>query len=1216
MINSTNTRSPHEKQLDALIAQYYEAVEQGHSVDQAGFLRQHPEFAAELREYLQDAGRLQATLDKHSANLSATIGTVLLKIRDYHLLSQIGAGGMGTVYLAMHLRLEKTVALKILKADRKRDSTSIARFEREMKSVGKLEHPHIVRALDAGDEGGTYFLVMEFLEGCDLGRLIKTKGRLQVPLACELIHQAALGLQHAHDHNLVHRDVKPSNLMLSTAGQVKVLDLGLAQLQVKTDESDEMTRAGEIVGTWRYMAPEQVLAGRQVDARSDIFSLGVTLYNLLVGELPLRFGQSATQLPPIATLRPDVPPDLQTLLGKMLAPNPSDRIQKMSEVAGALQVYESQGAYYIAAIKSFLNQPHPLSSNAGDATQSHASMASETKAIPPLFQFPAPLKNARTATLPTTSVPIPSRWRWRNMTTVTAAVVMTTVSATLAILALVMFGDQPPGQPPPVDPPGTIVPPVTMGTVILAVDDPNLDLPGIFAIRKGDNPEKFALTRGDNSLLPGEYFLIPGHPDSLIEPEQISVQVGKAKTIKVKSLPHVPWHLPRLPEVAGAYLEGRGTIWEEGMPLSPVGTPVGMPYKLTLTMGPPGIFVDEELGVKVAGNWLEVEVIQGKQRDYTETGRLLVDTGEYRRTNKLKVMEGSLTATSSDIVKRLEYLHLPQKNPPDRLAVKFLSKKDAIQDRAKELKIELPKLRISVQDVLAMLFDADFVCSSKMAPTVRSELATNSKRQGVWELVPNGPNGDLYCWVVKSEVADQKDQKNLDEKGNAVNLKTKYSYYRHEAVPFSMVKIEASKPGKFEANFTHTNYGTAGLTPPTPTPAELQACLALKPDLGKFDKSSLPLAKGAYVKYHVTITRHSKKQQFEVSLRMEDAVREESRNRLLEIDVYSTTPEMKFREQALLEIDLRDNSGVLTVKSGFLLNQDEVFEFEPGGDREVIDLGLMKLGKKPMSSLLTVHDVLALMFDAKLDASREIGGLRTGLAVFFKEPEFTFSDIGEVWEKKLTKEELESLVGKALAGAKGEHLLYRFTRSRDLPFDFKMLTFDIPSKFTLVCKLADSTTANIAAPRLLSKTEEELKDTAKETKSKIAAAEKDKNYREWRNEKEGSRMWAEFRGELPDGTVLLLGKQVSSKDMVAPVEISVPKQYLRREDQDWIDKGREWNAPGVQGFPRPAVYKRKTKHSVYLQDPVTKRELPPVAYRELSQQDQEWIDYLEKRKTN
>ena len=174
----------------------------------------------------------------------------LEEIGPYRVLAKLGAGGMGTVYKALHTELEKVVALKVLPTDRMQDQSSVARFKREIKAAGKLDDPNIVRATDAGQVGNTHFLVMEYVDGLDLSNLVSRVGPLPVADACELMRQAAVGLTHAHEHGLVHRDIKPSNLMLTRGGQVKVLDLGLALLaEHHSNAGGELTGSGQMMGT-------------------------------------------------------------------------------------------------------------------------------------------------------------------------------------------------------------------------------------------------------------------------------------------------------------------------------------------------------------------------------------------------------------------------------------------------------------------------------------------------------------------------------------------------------------------------------------------------------------------------------------------------------------------------------------------------------------------------------------------------------------------------------------------------------------------------------------------------------------------------------------------------------------------------------------------------------------------------------------------------------
>ena len=261
-------------------------------------------------------------------------------------MERLGRGGMGTVYKALHTNLKRIVAVKVLPAKRLAHPRAVALFQREMEAVGKFDHPNIVRAHDAGEANGQHYLVMELVDGINLSRLVRTCGPLPVAVACDLIQQAAIGLQHAHEHGLVHRDVKPSNLMVTPDGTVKVLDLGLARLLVDALESDAQGQP-LILGSLEYMAPEQGLDPRNVEHRADIYSLGCTLYCLLAGKPPFLDSGNDTLAAKIRThaealatpinhLRPDVPEVVASLLSSMMAKRPGDRPANMSMVAAAL----------------------------------------------------------------------------------------------------------------------------------------------------------------------------------------------------------------------------------------------------------------------------------------------------------------------------------------------------------------------------------------------------------------------------------------------------------------------------------------------------------------------------------------------------------------------------------------------------------------------------------------------------------------------------------------------------------------------------------------------------------------------------------------------------------------------------------------------------------------------------------------------------------------
>jgi hypothetical protein len=286
----------------------------------------------------------------------------LRALGDYRILRRLGEGGMGAVFLAFHEHDQQQVAIKVLSSQLAQNQGTLDRFYREAKSGALLNHPHIVRNHSVGQDRATglHYLVLEFIDGGNAHQLLERLGRLPVGDAVHVVLDIARALEHAHSRSIVHRDIKPGNILVTKSGLAKLSDLGLAK---RTDEASHLTLTRQGFGTPYYMPYEQAMNARRADARSDIYALGATLYHLVTGDVPFP-GANALEIVdkkglgeflPASLHNPAASPELDRILSKMMARDPQDRYQTASEL-----IVELERSGLAAAVPSFVEETDVL----------------------------------------------------------------------------------------------------------------------------------------------------------------------------------------------------------------------------------------------------------------------------------------------------------------------------------------------------------------------------------------------------------------------------------------------------------------------------------------------------------------------------------------------------------------------------------------------------------------------------------------------------------------------------------------------------------------------------------------------------------------------------------------------------------------------------------------------------------------------------------------
>jgi serine/threonine protein kinase len=337
----------------------------------------------------------------------------------YKLLDHLGTGGMSSVYLAEHVVMRRKAAIKVLPKRRLSDSSYLQRFHLEAQATARLEHPKIVRAYDINNEGDNHYIVMEYVRGRDLHTMIKEDGPLPYAQAAKYIAQAANALQHAHENGLIHRDVKPGNLLIDDGGIVKILDLGLALFS--DDDRASLTIA--------YLAPEQAVNSHEVDARVDVYGLGCSLYYALTGHAPFpdgslaqRIAKHQSQMPAdIRIDRPDCPQELVEICVKMMNKKPEDRFATCREVGQRLTAWAHSYQYTVGEVAGSVH--HPVAADAVAGTS-----ASNLPPIPPALPPMSPDSNVDLLPTPVRDVDARKQDQSGQVTTINRSAMEDTVS--------------------------------------------------------------------------------------------------------------------------------------------------------------------------------------------------------------------------------------------------------------------------------------------------------------------------------------------------------------------------------------------------------------------------------------------------------------------------------------------------------------------------------------------------------------------------------------------------------------------------------------------------------------------------------------------------------------------------------------------------------------------------------------------------------------------
>ena len=1113
-------------------------------------------------------------------------------IRDYRILECIGQGGMGRVYRALHVKLNQQRAVKILKSDRMGAPEAISRFAREMKLLAQLEHRHIVRAFDAGEHDGLPYFVMEFISGINLNQLVRRLGPLPVTAACSIVRLAASALQYAHEQKVIHRDIKPSNLMITAEGDVKLLDLGLAQiLEMEGDEA--VSRADQVLGTLAYMSPEQLSGRRQVTPQSDIFSLGLTLHELLTGQRPFERPGKPPLLSDIRSVRPDVDENLDALVRDMTALIPSERPLSMTDVESRLNSI-SPAENLVGLVAEYYRwdkrtRPESNSEFAKADTQVGVARSSDSQRVS------TPLGPLGVAS-PTTAPQFLGLWiNHRIAAWLTGLVLVGTVVATgwLAAMEKIVFW--------PKSNTASVVD-TTKGRIVVVADGKvGKQLLAERKIRvRGVKGDRHDVIEGESDLPVGKYRIVYDGPDELQQDEdEFDVYATETTRLNLNPVLNKLFQYPEIPHQAGPNATYHGTLWRSGWKESDQPLPFNIYLEVITLVTKPNFPMTK---------WLKIEVTSKGEEDYCETAFLHIDSKKWEAERFLDIREGWIVANSLAIEKHLNELKFDRGKNAEFI-VRFDRKHDLIGETAG---IPLPKQRLSIQDVCSLFFGQEMPSAGGEINSVRASLPSIGNRKASLEFVPDGRGGPVLCYVVSNR--DQADDKSKPGFMMARRKSDKFN-------PFGFVKLEVNVPNKVVAECVIKNASVAnpdvddlyrrleelrqnefdlkrkkdkrprgsivpkaswlsdlaynaGYTignlnsnsnPSGPTPPNRITPIPIPPSTTRFDIALIPSSPSSVTFNGVIKQNKDHSESITATIRMLGDKQIDGRiYRWIDLDVTSRRNEQDHWEAARLLVDAEayNNSCDFLIQQGWIAygNKETVFEIPSDKNLETLVDFRLQLQHKPDWNRIGVIDVLSMLFNADLKPRTSISSLRAEMAGKLAgmsrtaKPESFRHKSGQIlncerWEPPIYLPQFN----------------YSFLRSSQIPFGFVTVTLnrDELSIGLDMDKHRSLLPTDVAASAF--GTMDQLNARLQSNQNRLKPIP-NSNWRVWTWSDAGKtyKAWAEFGGEIDPAN----GGDVLLRD-TAELEIRVPKKLLSESDIAFIDAGRIW--PSIDNRRRVLV---------------------------------------------